>query len=156
PLQRRRAEASRDRRRVQPDDSRALRRSRCGGGQSLHRVAAPRPGGGGRPTVPGDGAALQPRLPCLLERGPRRACRGGRAGAGARCARAAAAATWPAGLVAVAARPSAVPRLHGHDLEGHRIRAAWRLLAPTLVVLGVVAGWPLLRTIWFGFTDATL
>ncbi len=56
----------------------------------------------------------------------------------------------------MAARPSAVPRPHGHDLEGHRIRAAWRLLAPTLVVLGVVAGWPLLRTIWFGFTDATL
>ena len=36
------------------------------------------------------------------------------------------------------AGPGAPPR--GHDLEGHRIRAAWRLL----------------RTIWFGFTDATL
>lgn len=44
----------------------------------------------------------------------------------------------------------------GHDLELHRIRAAWRLLAPALLVLGVVAGWPLLRTVWFGFTDATL
>ena len=31
-----------------------------------------------------------------------------------------------------------------------------RLLAPTLIVLGIVAGWPLLRTIWFGFTDANL
>jgi trehalose/maltose transport system permease protein len=46
--------------------------------------------------------------------------------------------------------------LRGHDLEGYRIRAAWRLLAPTLIVLGIVAGWPLLRTIWFGFTDANL
>jgi trehalose/maltose transport system permease protein len=37
-----------------------------------------------------------------------------------------------------------------------RVRAAWQLLAPTLVVLALVAGWPLLRTIWFGFTDADL
>jgi trehalose/maltose transport system permease protein len=57
-------------------------------------------------------------------------------------------------LASASRRPAPQPR--GHDLEGHRIRAAWRLLAPTLVVLGVVAGWPLLRTIWFGFTDATL
>jgi trehalose/maltose transport system permease protein len=47
-------------------------------------------------------------------------------------------------------------RAPGPDLEGHRIRAAWRLLAPALLVLGVVAGWPLARTIWFGFTDASL
>jgi len=29
-------------------------------------------------------------------------------------------------------------------------------LAPSLVVLAVVAGWPLLRTFWFAFTDANL
>lgn len=37
-----------------------------------------------------------------------------------------------------------------------RVRAAWTFLAPTLVVLALVAGWPLLRTVWFGFTDAEL
>jgi trehalose/maltose transport system permease protein len=34
--------------------------------------------------------------------------------------------------------------------------AAWPFLAPMLVVLAVVAGWPLARTIWFSFTDAHL
>ena len=33
---------------------------------------------------------------------------------------------------------------------------AWLFLAPMLVVLVLVAGWPLLRTIWFTFTDANL
>jgi trehalose/maltose transport system permease protein len=42
------------------------------------------------------------------------------------------------------------------DLGRSRVRAAWMFLAPTLVVLALVAGWPLLRTIWFGFTDAEL
>jgi trehalose/maltose transport system permease protein len=37
-----------------------------------------------------------------------------------------------------------------------RVRSAWLFLAPMLFVLGLVAGWPLLRTIWFGFTDANL
>lgn len=37
-----------------------------------------------------------------------------------------------------------------------RVRTAWLFLAPMLVVLAAVAGWPLLRTIWFGFTDAQL
>lgn len=37
-----------------------------------------------------------------------------------------------------------------------RVRAAWLFLAPTLLVLAAVAGWPLLRTIWFSFTDAAL
>jgi trehalose/maltose transport system permease protein len=34
--------------------------------------------------------------------------------------------------------------------------AAWPVIAPMLVVLAVVAGWPLSRTIWFSFTDASL
>jgi trehalose/maltose transport system permease protein len=41
-------------------------------------------------------------------------------------------------------------------LTRERIRSAWLFMAPMLVVLGLVAGWPLLRTMWFGFTDATL
>lgn len=41
-------------------------------------------------------------------------------------------------------------------LERRRRRTAWRFVAPALLVLAVVAGWPLLRTIWFGFTDARL
>ena len=41
-------------------------------------------------------------------------------------------------------------------LTRSRVRSAWLFMAPMLVVLGLVAGWPLLRTIWFGFTDANL
>lgn len=33
---------------------------------------------------------------------------------------------------------------------------AWLFLAPMLIVLFLVAGWPLLRTIWLGFSDANL
>jgi trehalose/maltose transport system permease protein len=41
-------------------------------------------------------------------------------------------------------------------LERGRRRAAWLFLAPMLLVLTLVAGWPLLRTIYFSLTDATL
>jgi trehalose/maltose transport system permease protein len=41
-------------------------------------------------------------------------------------------------------------------LQRSRIRAAWIFLAPMLIVLALVAGWPLARTIWFSFTDADL
>src|SRR5919112_2813904 len=41
-------------------------------------------------------------------------------------------------------------------LTKQRTRAAWLFVAPMLVVLAAVAGWPLVRTIWFGFTDANL
>ncbi|HET6599416.1 MAG TPA: sugar ABC transporter permease [Burkholderiaceae bacterium] len=37
-----------------------------------------------------------------------------------------------------------------------RVRSAWWLLAPMLCVLALVAGWPLLRTLWFSLTDARL
>ncbi|APX94050.1 ABC transporter permease [Halomonas sp. 1513] len=37
-----------------------------------------------------------------------------------------------------------------------RVRAAWTFLAPMLVALALVAGWPLLRTFYFSFTDASL
>ncbi|SMH37960.1 trehalose/maltose transport system permease protein [Maritimibacter sp. HL-12] len=41
-------------------------------------------------------------------------------------------------------------------LARQRKRAAWAFLAPMLIVLAAVAAWPLARTIWFGFTDASL
>jgi len=44
----------------------------------------------------------------------------------------------------------------GSTLTRQRRRAAWAFVAPMLLVLAFVAGWPLLRTIWLGFTDARL
>jgi trehalose/maltose transport system permease protein len=41
-------------------------------------------------------------------------------------------------------------------LARQRVRAAWLFLLPTLVILAGVAGWPLLRTFWFAFTNANL
>jgi trehalose/maltose transport system permease protein len=41
-------------------------------------------------------------------------------------------------------------------LSRMRTRSAWLFLAPMLIVLFVVAAWPLGRTIWFSFTDASL
>ncbi|HLT20226.1 MAG TPA: sugar ABC transporter permease, partial [Thermomicrobiales bacterium] len=41
-------------------------------------------------------------------------------------------------------------------LTRQRVRSAWLFMAPMLLVLTLVAGWPLLRTVWFGFTDARL
>ncbi len=41
-------------------------------------------------------------------------------------------------------------------LEQQRVRSAWLFIAPMLAVLALVAGWPLLRTILFSFTNATL
>lgn len=37
-----------------------------------------------------------------------------------------------------------------------RVRTAWLFLAPMLLVLAVVAGWPFLRTVYYSFTDASL
>ncbi|QWW70685.1 carbohydrate ABC transporter permease [Rhizobium sp. WYJ-E13] len=42
------------------------------------------------------------------------------------------------------------------DLRSERIRSAWIFLAPTLLILAIVAGWPLFRTIYFSFTNASL
>ena len=44
----------------------------------------------------------------------------------------------------------------GSALTRSRVRAAWQFLLPMLVILAMVAGWPLARTIWFSFTDAKL
>lgn len=37
-----------------------------------------------------------------------------------------------------------------------RRRQAWLLVAPALLTLAAIAGWPLLRTAWFSLTDAQL
>jgi trehalose/maltose transport system permease protein len=42
------------------------------------------------------------------------------------------------------------------QMTRERVRAAWIFLSPMLIVLLLVAAWPLARTIWFGFTDANL
>jgi len=45
---------------------------------------------------------------------------------------------------------------HASSLTRSRRRSAWIFLIPMLAILAVVAGWPLLRTFYFGFTDANL
>ncbi len=58
---------------------------------------------------------------------------------------------------AVAAKEAVTPVPEkASRLTRERIRSAWLFMAPMLVVLALVAGWPLVRTIWFGFTDANL
>jgi trehalose/maltose transport system permease protein len=51
--------------------------------------------------------------------------------------------------------PAAVPG-RSSRLTRQRTAAAWMFVAPMILVLAAVAGWPLLRTIWFAFTDANL
>jgi len=46
--------------------------------------------------------------------------------------------------------------MSARTLARTRVRSAWLFLAPTLLVLAAVAGWPLLRTVGFSFTDADL
>ncbi|GGX86069.1 sugar ABC transporter permease [Litchfieldella qijiaojingensis] len=56
--------------------------------------------------------------------------------------------------------PQAVrPRQAGYrgtKVRRQRVRAAWTFLTPMLFALALVAGWPLLRTFYFSFTDASL
>jgi trehalose/maltose transport system permease protein len=54
------------------------------------------------------------------------------------------------------ATADAGPRARPSALTRQRVRAAWLFLAPMLIVLTIVAAWPLLRTLWLGFTDARL
>jgi trehalose/maltose transport system permease protein len=56
-----------------------------------------------------------------------------------------------ASSVALAGRPVSTSQL-----KRQRIRSAWVFLLPMIIVLAAVAGWPLYRTIYFGFTDASL
>ncbi|MDE2445676.1 MAG: sugar ABC transporter permease [Alphaproteobacteria bacterium] len=43
-----------------------------------------------------------------------------------------------------------------NELLAGRTRAAMIFLLPMMLALAIVAGWPLLRSIWFSFTDASL
>jgi trehalose/maltose transport system permease protein len=45
---------------------------------------------------------------------------------------------------------------HESFLTRQRIRSAWLFLTPMLVILLLVAGWPLVRTMYFSLTDANL
>ncbi|CAN5323541.1 sugar ABC transporter permease [soil metagenome] len=51
--------------------------------------------------------------------------------------------------------PIAVPARKS-QLMRQRVRSAWIFLIPMLLVLAAVAGWPLLRTIYFSFTNTSL
>ena len=42
------------------------------------------------------------------------------------------------------------------DLQAERVRAAMWFLVPMMIALAIVAGWPLCRSIYFSFTDASL
>jgi trehalose/maltose transport system permease protein len=50
---------------------------------------------------------------------------------------------------------NASPTIKNELLAG-RTRAAMWFLAPMMITLLIVAGWPLARSIWFSFTDASL
>ena len=43
-----------------------------------------------------------------------------------------------------------------NELFASRVRSAWLFLTPMIVTLLLVAGWPLARSIWFSFSDASL
>jgi trehalose/maltose transport system permease protein len=57
-------------------------------------------------------------------------------------------------MTSTTAAVPAPPRAAEADLERQRARAAFWFLAPMLVMLALVAAWPLLRSIMFSFTDA--
>lgn len=52
--------------------------------------------------------------------------------------------------------PATMARQRGTKVRRQRVRAAWTYLAPMLVALALVAGWPLLRTFYLSLTDASL
>jgi trehalose/maltose transport system permease protein len=61
-----------------------------------------------------------------------------------------------AGNVAVPAGVTAPAAGRASRLTRQRTRAAWLFVAPMILVILAVAGWPLARTVWFAFTDANL
>lgn len=61
----------------------------------------------------------------------------------------------PAGQTVAAPIHITLPTIKSELLQS-RVRAAMWFLLPMIIALAVVAGWPLLRTIYFSFTDASL
>jgi trehalose/maltose transport system substrate-binding protein len=151
------------------------RRGDLAAGSSLaRRAAAPCPRAGPAADHPGPlrgcGDALA-RSPCCAQPRPRRAgaVPAPRAATGVRYNRVSArirerrhaGALRPArrrrkSLERLEARARASAAAEPGRMERKRRRAAWLFLAPALAALGLVAGWPLARTVWFAFTDATL
>ena len=57
----------------------------------------------------------------------------------------------PAGARSFTTKPR-----RGTKVRRQRVKAAWLFLAPMLIALTLVAGWPLVRTFFLSFTDASL
>lgn len=57
----------------------------------------------------------------------------------------------PAGARSITTKPR-----RGTKVRRQRVKAAWLFLAPMLIALTLVAGWPLVRTFFLSFTDASL
>ncbi len=51
---------------------------------------------------------------------------------------------------------AAAPDTAAVPLSQSRVRSAWLFVAPMIVLMVLVAGWPLGRTLWFSLTDADL
>jgi trehalose/maltose transport system permease protein len=62
----------------------------------------------------------------------------------------------PTAPIATSETTGALPQARESMLVRQRTRSAWLFLTPTLAAMALVAGWPLLRTFWFAFTDANL
>ena len=58
--------------------------------------------------------------------------------------------------IAIPVAAKAAPRIEDSDLVKQRVRAAMWFLLPMLTALAIVAAWPLMRTIWFSLTNASL
>lgn len=58
--------------------------------------------------------------------------------------------------VPIAAREERRNRAAARPLSESRVRSAWLFLSPMIVVMVLVAAWPLARTLWFSVTDADL
>ncbi|MGF1474960.1 MAG: carbohydrate ABC transporter permease [Geminicoccaceae bacterium] len=62
----------------------------------------------------------------------------------------------PVAIASATVPAKSTARSGGSQLTRDKVRAAWLFLSPMIIVLLAVAGWPLLRTIWLGFTDARI
>ena len=58
--------------------------------------------------------------------------------------------------VPIAASEERRDRAASRPLSESRVRSAWLFLSPMIVVMVLVAAWPLARTLWFSVTDADL